>query len=61
MDWAVSVAVCVLILSATGMQDWIARLFGSHHTRQEREGKIALLESRIENWKGQGGLMACVF
>ena len=48
IEWAVSVAVCVFILSATGIQDWIARLFGSKHTRKELEEKIASLESRIE-------------
>ena len=48
MDWAFSVAICVFILSATGIQDWIARLFGSKHTKKDLEEKIASLESRIE-------------
>ena len=48
IDWAISVAICVFILSATGIQDWIAGLFGSKHTRKELEEKIAALESRIE-------------
>jgi hypothetical protein len=48
IDWTFSVAICVIILSATGLQDWIARLFGSKHTRKHLEEKIASLESRIE-------------
>ena len=48
IDWAISVAICVLILSATGLQDWIAGLFGSKSTRKDLEEKIATLESRIE-------------
>jgi hypothetical protein len=48
IDWAVSVAVCIFILSATGIQDWIARLFGSKHTRKDLEERIAALQGRIE-------------
>ena len=47
-DWAISVAICVFILSATGVQDWIAGLLGSKHTRKELEERIASLENRIE-------------
>ena len=48
IDWAISVAICIFILSATGVQDWVARLFGSQHTRRRLEEKIATLESRLE-------------
>jgi hypothetical protein len=48
IEWAVSVAICVFVLSATGIQDWIAGLFGSKHTKKLLEEKIAALESRIE-------------
>ena len=48
VDWAISVAISVFILSATGMQDWIAGLFGSKHTRKNLEEKVATLESRIK-------------
>lgn len=48
VDWAISVAICVIILSITGIQDWIAGLFGSKHTRKDLEEKIATLESRIQ-------------
>jgi hypothetical protein len=48
IDWAISVAICVFIVSATGIQDWIANLLGSKHTRKELEEKIASLESRVE-------------
>ena len=48
IDWAISVAICVFILSATGIQDWIAKMFGSKHTRKDLEEKIASLENRIE-------------
>jgi hypothetical protein len=48
IEWAVSVAICVFVLSATGIQDWIAGLLGSKHTRKDLEKKIAALESRIE-------------
>ena len=48
IDWAISVAICVFILSATGIQDWLAGLFGSKHTRKDLEEKITTLESRIE-------------
>jgi hypothetical protein len=49
IEWAVSVAICVFVLSATGIQDWIAGLLGSKHTKKELEEKIAALESRVEN------------
>ncbi len=48
IDWAISVAICVFILSATGLQDWIAGLFGSKHTRKELEERIVSLENRLE-------------
>jgi len=48
VDWVISVAICVFILSATGIQDWISGLFGSQHTRKGLEEKIDTLESRIE-------------
>ena len=48
IDWAISVAICIFVLSATGIQDWIAKLLGSKHTRKELEEKIVSLESRIE-------------
>ena len=48
IDWAISVTICVFILSATGVQDWIAKLLGSKHSRKELEQKIASLECRIE-------------
>lgn len=48
IDWAVSVTVCLMILSITGIQDWIAKLFGSKYTKRELEQKIASLEGRIE-------------
>ena len=48
VDWGISVALCIIILSVTGIQDWIARLFGSKHTRKDLEEKIASLESRIQ-------------
>jgi hypothetical protein len=48
VDWSISVAVCVFILSWTGIQDWIAKLFGSKYSKKELEEKVASLESRIE-------------
>jgi hypothetical protein len=48
VDWGISVAICIIILSVTGIQDWIARLLGSRHTRRDLEEKITSLESRIE-------------
>ena len=48
VDWAISIAICVIILSITGIQDWIAKLFGSKYSKKELEAKIASLESRIE-------------
>ena len=48
IDWAVSITVCLMILSITGIQDWIGKLFGSKYTKRELEKKVASLESRIE-------------
>ena len=48
IEWAFSVAICVFVLSATGIQDWIAKLFGSKYSKKELERKVASLESRIE-------------
>jgi hypothetical protein len=48
IDWAFSIMVCIMILSITGIQDWIAKFFGSKYTRRELEKKVAALESRIE-------------
>ncbi len=53
IDWAISVAICIFILSATGIQDWIAGLFGSKRTRKDLEEKIAALESRLEQLEKQ--------
>jgi uncharacterized small protein (DUF1192 family) len=38
----------VIIRSFTGIQDWIAKLFGSKYSKKELEAKVASLESRIE-------------
>jgi hypothetical protein len=48
IDWSISITFCVLILSITGVQDWIAKLFGSKYSKKELEKKVASLESRIE-------------
>ena len=48
IDWASSITVCLIILSITGIQDWVAKLFGSKYTKRELEQKVASLESRIE-------------
>jgi hypothetical protein len=48
IDWSVSIVICVMILSITGIQDWIAKLFGSNYSRKELEEKVASLESRLE-------------
>lgn len=48
IDWAITIALCIFVLSATGIQDWLARLFGSKHTKKDLEKKIAALESRVE-------------
>jgi hypothetical protein len=48
IDWAVSITVCIMIVSITGIQDWVAKLFGSKYTKRELEEKVATLESRIE-------------
>jgi len=48
IDWAISIVICVMILSATGIQDWIAKLLGSKYSKKELEEKVASLESRIE-------------
>jgi ribosomal protein S5 len=54
VDWAISLAIGIFILSATGIQDWIAKLFGSKYTKKELEAKIAALESRIEQLEKKG-------
>lgn len=48
IEWTVSIAVCIFILSATGIHDWIAGLLGSKHTRRALENRIASLENRLE-------------
>jgi hypothetical protein len=48
IDWSFSIAISVVILSVTGVQDWVAKLFGSKYSRRELEKKVASLESRIE-------------
>ena len=32
----------------TGIQDWVAKLFGSKYSKKELEEKVTALESRIE-------------
>lgn len=55
IDWAVSIFICVMILSWTGIQDWIAKLLGSKYTRKEMEEKVTALEQRLEKLeKSQG-------
>jgi disulfide oxidoreductase YuzD len=53
IDWTISIVICVAILSATGIQDWIAKLFGSKYSKKELEEKVASLESRIEKLEKQ--------
>jgi hypothetical protein len=48
IDWTISIVVCIIILSVTGIQDWIAKIFGSKYSKKELEDKIALLEGRLE-------------
>jgi hypothetical protein len=48
IDWSITIVICVMILSITGIQDWIAKLFGSKYSKKELEAKVASLESRIE-------------
>jgi hypothetical protein len=48
IDWSISIVICVMILSITGIQDWIAKLLGSKYSKKELEEKVASLESRIE-------------
>jgi len=48
IDWSITIVICVMILSITGIQDWIAKLFGSKYSKKELEEKVAALESRIE-------------
>ena len=48
IDWSITIVICVMILSITGIQDWIAKLFGSKYSKKELEEKVASLESRIE-------------
>ena len=49
IDWSISITICVIVLSITGVQDWVAKLFGSKFSKRELEEKVASLESRIEN------------
>ncbi len=42
------IVICIIILSATGIQDWLAKLLGRKHTKKDLEDKIASLENRIE-------------
>jgi len=53
IDWTISIVICVAILSATGIQDWIAKLFGSKYSKKELEEKVASLESSIEKLEKQ--------
>ena len=53
IDWTISIVICVAILSTTGIQDWIAKLFGSKYSKKELEEKVASLESRIEKLEKQ--------
>ena len=48
IDWTISIAICLMILSVTGIQDWIARLLGRKVSKKKLEENIASLESRIE-------------
>ncbi len=55
IDWSITIVICVAILSAsvailsaTGIQDWIAKLTGNKYTKKELEEKLSSLESRIE-------------
>ncbi len=48
IDWTISIVVCIIILSITGIQDWVAKIFGSRNTKKELEDKVASLESRLE-------------
>ena len=48
IDWTITIVICIAILSATGIQDWIAKLLGNKYTKKELEEKVASLESRIE-------------
>lgn len=47
IDWTITIVICVTILSITGIQDWIAKLFGGKYSKRELEDKVASLESRI--------------
>jgi hypothetical protein len=48
IDWSISIAICVVILSTTGIHDWIAKLFGRKYSSKQLEKKVASLESRTE-------------
>jgi len=48
IDWSITIVICIAILSATGIQDWIAKLLGNKYTKKELEEKLSSLESRIE-------------
>ena len=46
--WSFTIVMCVMILSVTGIQDWVAKLFGVNYAKRELEEKLASLESRID-------------
>ena len=48
IEWSFTIVICVVVLSMTGIQDWVAKLFGGKYSRKELEEKVASLESRIE-------------
>jgi len=48
IEWCFTIVICVMVLSITGIQDWVAKLLGSKYSKKELEAKVAALESRIE-------------
>jgi len=48
IEWCFTIVICVMVLSVTGIQDWVAKLLGSKYSKKELEAKVAALESRIE-------------
>jgi hypothetical protein len=48
IDWSITIVICVGFLSMTGIQDRVAKLFGSKYSKKELEEKVTALESRIE-------------
>lgn len=48
IEWSFTIVICVMVLSVTGIQDWVAKLLGSKYSKKELEEKVAALESRIE-------------